>query len=350
MDKLEEISSKWMEGQGPEAEIVISSRVRLARNVAGYPFPYLSTDSQAAEILDLVTKSIQKGGDAFSIIKISDLDSLERQVLVEKHLISPLLVKESRSSAVLLKEDEGVSIMVNEEDHLRTQCLYPGLQLDKAWDTANKYDNLLEENINYAFHEDWGYLTSCPTNVGTGLRASVMVHLPALVLSNQINRILSAISQVGLAVRGFYGEGTEITGNLIQISNQITLGQSEGEILENLYGVTCQIIEQEQRARQKTLNENRDQLADRAGRALGILMNARIMSSEEAMHLLSDLRLGTDLRLIDTPVSYRALNELLVLSRPASLQKMAERKLTTGERDVARAKFLRKRIKKAIND
>lgn len=348
MDNMvEKISGRWMEGKGPEADIVISSRVRLARNVSGFPFPYLATDKQAAEILDLVVASVPVGDGEFSLIRVGDLDNLDRQVLVEKHLISPLLVKESRSSAVLLREDEGVSIMINEEDHLRIQCLYSGLQLDKAWDTANKYDNELEGKVNFAFHERWGYLTSCPTNVGTGLRASVMVHLPALVLSNQINRILSAISQVGLAVRGFYGEGTEITGNLIQISNQITLGQSETEILQNLYGVTRQIIEQEQRARQKLLNENRDQLADRTGRAWGILTNARLISSEEAMRLLSDLRLGSDLRLMESPPSYRVLNELLVHTRPASLQKMAGKILSAGERDAARAKFLREKLREA---
>ncbi len=342
---IEQLTDRWMEGRGPEAEIVISSRVRLARNVEDYPFPYLATDKQAAEIMELVSGSLPVGEGEFTLIKVSDLSSLDRQVLVEKHLISPLLVKESRSSAVLLREEEGISIMINEEDHLRIQCLFSGLQLDKAWDMANKYDNKLEKKVNYAFHDEWGYLTSCPTNVGTGLRASVMVHLPALVLSNQINRILSAISQVGLAVRGFYGEGTEITGNLIQISNQITLGQSETEILQNLYGVTRQIIEQEQRARQKLLNENREQLADRSCRAYGILTNARLVSSEEAMGLLSDLRLGADLRLIENPPSYRVLNEMLVLSRPASLQKMTGKKLSAGDRDAARARFLRERLR-----
>ncbi len=341
---VENISHRWMEGRGPEAEIVISSRVRLARNVQDYPFPYLATDQQAGEIMELISGALPVGEGEFTFIKVAELDSLDRQVLVEKHLISPLLVKEARSSAVLIREEEGISIMVNEEDHLRIQCLFSGLQLDQAWDTANKYDNLLEKHTNYAFHEDWGYLTSCPTNVGTGLRASVMVHLPALVLSKQINRILSAISQVGLAVRGFYGEGTEVTGNLIQISNQITLGQSETEILQNLYGVTRQIIEQEQKARQKLLNEKRDQLSDRAGRALGILTHARLMSSEEAMSLLSDVRLGADLRLIQAPPSYRALNELLVLTRPASLQRLAGKKLPPGDRDAARAKLLRERL------
>lgn len=342
---IENISHRWMEGRGPEAEIVISSRVRLARNFQGYPFPYLATDQQAVEIMELVSGILPVGEGEFTLFKVADLDSLDRQVLVEKRLISPLLVKEARSSAVLLREEEGISIMVNEEDHLRIQCLFSGLQLDKAWDTANKYDNLLEKHTNYAFHEDWGYLTSCPTNVGTGLRASVMVHLPALVLSKQINRILSAISQVGLAVRGFYGEGTEVAGNLVQISNQITLGQSEGEILQNLYGVTRQIIEQEQKARQKLLNEKRDQLGDRAGRALGILTHARLMSSEEAMGLLSDLRLGTDLRLIENPPGYQALNELLVLTRPASLQKATGKKLSSGDRDAVRARLLRERLK-----
>ncbi len=340
----DKICSKWMEGKGPEAEIVISSRIRLARNIENYPFPYLSSDSQAEEVLDMVWKVLQKGSDKMSLIKISELEPLEREVLVEKHLISPLLVKESRNSAVVIGEDESISIMINEEDHLRIQCLFPGLQLDKAWEAANGWDDLLEKQIKYAFHEELGYLTACPTNVGTGMRASVMVHLPGLVITKQINRILAAISQVGLAVRGFYGEGTEIVGNIVQISNQITLGQSEGEILQNLYGVTCQIIEQEKRARQILLNEGRDQLADRAGRAYGILANSRLIKSEEAMRLLSDFRLGNDLRLVDKLLSLDIMNELLVFTGPAVLQKLAGKKLPPQERDLIRARVLREKL------
>ena len=200
--------------------------------------------------------------------------------------------------------------MINEEDHLRIQSILPGLQLEEAWQEANRYDDLLEGKIDFAFDERFGYLTACPTNVGTGLRASVMLHLPALILTKQISRLLTALSQVGLAVRGLYGEGTEVIGNLVQISNQVTLGQPESEILRNLEGITRQVISQEQSARQTLLNGSREKLADRAGRAYGLLNHARVMSSHEAMQLLSDFRLGYDLGLIKG-YDRRLLNELL---------------------------------------
>ncbi len=339
------ISSNWLTGEGPEAGIVISSRIRLARNIAGFLFPFLSSGNQSADILDKVKDIFQPQDEEekFLFLRVNDLEPLDRHVLVEKHLISPLLAKESHNSAVLVREEEGVSIMVNEEDHLRMQCLVPALQLDKAWETINKYDDLLEKHIDYAFHEELGYLSSCPTNVGTGLRASVMIHLPALVLTNKINRILAAVPQIGLVVRGFYGEGTEASGNLMQISNQVTLGPSEEEIMQNLYQVTCQIIEQERKARQKLLDDNRDYLVDLSGRALGLLTSATLMSSDEAMHLLSNLRLGIDLKLVkDIPL--RLLNELLIMTRPANLQKLAEKEQFDGTGEAMRAKLLREQL------
>lgn len=339
-------SSKWMDGAGPDGEIVLSSRVRLARNISEMPFPYLASDSQTESVTEQVrqasTELTEQMGD-IRFLRINDIPPLERQVLVEKHLISPLLIKEPHNSAVLLRDDEAVSIMVNEEDHLRIQCLLPGLQLEKAFDAANLCDNLLETRLNYAYDEQWGFLTACPTNVGTGLRASVMVHLPALVLTKQVNRVLSAIAQVGLAVRGMYGEGSEVVGNLVQISNQITLGQSEDEIVKNLYGVTRQIVEQEAQARQILLNEGRDRISDRVNRSFGILSHARLMSSQEAMQLLSDVRLGIDLGLIHE-VSGNILKELMVLLRPACLQMEAGRVLDGTERDRERANLIRKRL------
>ena len=241
----------------------------------------------------------------------------------------------------MLRDDEVISIMVNEEDHFRIQCLLPGLQLEKAWQEASRYDDFLESQVDYAFHEEKGYLTACPTNVGTGLRASVMLYLPALVITQQINRILAAVNQVGLAVRGLYGEGTEITGNLLQISNQITLGQSEEEIWHNLYSVTRQLINQEKNAREHLLNEGREKLADRAGRAFGLLKYSRLIDSNEAMQLISDVRLGVDLGLI-TNVPVKVLNELLVLTRPGCLQYLKGRTLTAYERDLERAVQIQK--------
>src|SRR5690606_2870971 len=220
------------------------------------------------------------------------------QVLVEKHLISPALANESRCGALILDRTESVSIMVNEEDHLRIQCLYSGFQVKEAWDKASRIDDLFEEAVDYAFDETRGYLTSCPTNVGTGIRASVMMHLPALVMTKQINRILQAVTQVGLAVRGLYGEGSEALGNLFQISNQITLGQSEEEIIDNLHNVARQILEHEKAARQRLLAESRIRLEDRICRSYGTLRHAVVMDSKEAAQRLSDVRLGIDLGLI----------------------------------------------------
>jgi protein arginine kinase len=339
-------SSKWMDGLGPDGEIVMSSRIRLARNICGIPFPYLASDSQT----EVVTKQVQEASSELSeqmgnmqFFRIHDIPTLQRQVFVEKHLISPLLTKEPYNSAVLLRSDEAISIMINEEDHLRIQCLLPGLQLESALQEANRCDDLLEARLDYAYDEQWGYLTACPTNVGTGLRASVMIHLPALVLTKQINRVLSAIAQVGLAVRGMYGEGSEVVGNLVQISNQITLGQSEDEIVKNLYGVTRQIVEQEAQARQILLNEGRDRVSDRVNRAFGILSHARLMSSQEAMQLLSDVRLGIDLGLIEE-LSGNILKELMVLLKPACLQMEAGHALDGLDRDRERARLIRKRL------
>lgn len=343
-ERRKEMTSKWMEGRGPEAEIVISSRVRLARNMREIPFPPLASDEQRKKVFELAEKIIQNQQgkkDALKMINISSLTPVFRQALVEKHLISPLLAKENLCSALLFREDEVVSIMINEEDHFRIQCLLPGLQLKKAWQEASRYDDFLEGQVDYAFHEERGYLTACPTNVGTGMRASVMLHLPALVITQQIKRIFAAINQVGLAVRGFYGEGTEIVGNLLQLSNQVTLGQSEDEIWQNLYGVTRQLINQEKKAREHLLNEGREKLADRAGRAFGILKYAHLLDSQEIMKLLSEVRLGVDLGLLKG-VSLQMLNELLIITQPGCLQYLKGTSLSSYERDLERAVQIQK--------
>ncbi|MFH5186667.1 protein arginine kinase [Paenibacillus sp. TAB 01] len=343
----EQALSDWMKGEGPDSDIVISSRIRIARNLQSYPFPMLSTNQQSKEVLDQVSQvlqdeELQKIGP-FSMLSLSELDELQKRVLVEKHLISPALANESRNGAVILNNNESISIMVNEEDHLRIQCLCPGFQIKEAWDTASQIDDLFEGHLDYAFDEKRGYLTSCPTNVGTGIRASVMIHLPALVLTQQINRILSAITQVGLAVRGLYGEGSEALGNLFQISNQITLGQSEQEIIDNLYGVVRQIIEHERAARQKLQYETKAKLLDRISRSFGIMSYAAIMDSKEAAQRLSDVRLGVDLGIIKN-VQPQVLNELLVMTQPGFLQQYAGEKLTAEERDIRRAQLIREKF------
>jgi len=342
-----EALSEWMKGSGPESDIVISSRIRLARNLQSLPFPILATNQHAEETINQV-QSVMQSEDLteiseFSFIRLADLSELSTRVMVEKHLISPALVNDSKHGAVILSDNESISIMVNEEDHLRIQVLYPGFQIKEAWDLSNQIDDIFEAQLDYAFDERRGYLTSCPTNVGTGMRASVMMHLPALVLTQQINRILSAISQVGLVVRGLYGEGSEATGNLFQISNQITLGQSEDDIIENLYGVAKQIIEHERAAREKLLEESKIRIVDRVNRSYGILAHAAIIDSKEAAQRLSDVRLGHDLGLIKH-TNAQALNELLVMTQPGYLQQFAGGSLSPDERDLRRAELIRSRL------
>jgi protein arginine kinase len=263
---------------------------------------------------------------------------------VEKHLISPNHAEESRNGAVILSHNEGISIMVNEEDHLRIQCLFPGLQLNEAWELASRIDDIFESRLDYAYDEKRGYLTSCPTNVGTGIRASVMLHLPGLVLTQQIGRIVHAITQVGLAVRGIYGEGSEALGNLFQISNQITLGQSEEEIIANLRNVVRQIIEHERGARQKLVAESRGRIHDRVSRSFGILAHAYVMDSKEAAQRLSDVRLGIDLGYLKG-ISPHVINELVVMTQPGFLQQYAGGKLSPEERDLRRAELIREKLK-----
>jgi protein arginine kinase len=335
--------SRWMEGDGPHADTVISSRVRLARNLAGRAFPHRSSPEQASEVIGEVARaieSINKEGGNLEVFRLGELGSLERQVLVEKHLISPQHAQ-NPLGAVVICPDEEVSIMVNEEDHLRIQCLLPGLQLEEAWAMATRLDDSLENTLTYAFGERRGYITACPTNVGTALRASVMTHLPALVLTNRIGGVIPAISQLGLVVRGLYGEGTEAAGNIFQVSNQVTLGKSEEEIISNLHDISEQIIEQEKAAR-TSLMESRVALEDRVWRSYGILANARSITSEEAIRLWSNVRLGADLGLLQ--IDRSNLNELIVLSRPAFVSRLAGRELAPAERDEIRAANIRERL------
>ncbi|XEC95433.1 protein arginine kinase [Paenibacillus tarimensis] len=337
--------SEWMKDDGPDSDIVISSRIRIARNIRNQPFPMLATNQQSREVMERLlavakdNKLDQLGH--FESFTLSELNELEKRVLVEKHLISPNLANESRSGALILSDTEAVSIMINEEDHLRIQCLYAGFQIKEAWSLASRIDDIFEMEADYAFDERRGYLTSCPTNVGTGIRASVMMHLPALVITQQINRILSAITQVGLAVRGLYGEGSEAVGNLFQISNQITLGQTEEEIIDNLHSVARQIIEHERAARERIIAESKVRIEDRVRRSFGILSNASIMDSKEAAQRLSDVRLGIDLNLIHS-VSPKIMNELMVLTQPGFLQQVFDEKLNADERDIRRADLIRR--------
>ncbi|RJQ12045.1 MAG: protein arginine kinase [Bacillota bacterium] len=338
-----------MESPGPESDTVISSRVRLARNLEGIPFPHLMTDEQADQVIDMVGAAFRSPAagklvlNTWQLIRMAELSPLDRHILVEKHLISPNLARTDRG-AVVVGAGEAVSIMINEEDHLRIQCLYPGLQLAEALELANKVDDLLESRLEYAFHEKRGFATACPTNAGTGMRASVMVHLPVLVINNQAGRVLSTVVKLGFLVRGLYGEGTEALGNIFQVSNQVTLGQAEEEIVQNLRSVVLQVIGQERQLRRAIVADMREQIEDKVGRAYGTLLWGHIISSQEAMQLMSDVRLGIELGLIKG-VDRKILNELLVAIRPAFLQKLAGRELDATERDVRRADLIRLRLK-----
>lgn len=335
--------SGWITEKGPQNEIVLSSRVRLARNIVNTPFPaYLNIEAANKLTVEIKDAADKKTYAPYKLYTIDKMPQLEKQILLERHLISPDLVKSSKGAA-LISEDEMISIMVNEEDHIRIQSILPGLQVIKAWDVANDIDDVLEETLDYSYDEKLGYLTCCPTNVGTGMRASAMIHLPALNMIGNISKILQTVTQIGLTIRGIYGEGTEFLGNLFQISNQITLGLSEEEIVENINAVTSQIVEKEREARNILINNNRTQLEDKVWRSWGILKNARVMTSQEAMKLLSDIRLGMDLDFISN-LSVSLLNEIMIDTQPASIQKSVGEELTPEARDIIRAEIIREKL------
>ncbi|GAM14844.1 protein arginine kinase [Mesobacillus selenatarsenatis] len=345
--------SSWMSDDGPDSDIVLSSRIRFARNLDEYNFPTLFTNGEAEAVVGTIMERASNTSIAafgqLEMIKMDEIPPLQKRVLVEKHLISPNLAENSVHGAVLLSENEEVSIMINEEDHIRIQCLFPGFQLSEALKTANEIDDWLEDYVNYAFDEKFGYLTSCPTNVGTGLRASVMMHLPGLVLTQQMNRIVPAINQLGLVVRGIYGEGSEALGNIFQISNQITLGKSEEDIVDDLKSVVSQIISQERSAREALAKTSNIQLEDRVFRSYGTLANSRIIETKEAARCLSDLRLGIDMGFIKN-ISKSILNELMILTQPGFLQQYAGGPLRPNERDIRRAALIRERLKMETKD
>ncbi|OLS34758.1 protein arginine kinase [Alkalihalophilus pseudofirmus] len=345
---ISEAISPWMKKDGADSDIVLSSRIRLARNLKEYKFPLLATMEESSAVVKQVKESLltddnQETGP-LELVLMEDLKANEKRVLVEKHLISPNLAEQSKHGAVILSEDESVSIMINEEDHLRIQCLFPGFQLTKGLEEASRLDDWIEERVTYAFDEKRGYLTSCPTNVGTGLRASVMMHLPALAMTRQLNKILPAINQLGLVVRGIYGEGSEALGNLFQVSNQLTLGKSEQDIVEDLRDVVMQLIQQERAAREVLMQSSKLQLEDRVYRSYGILSYSRVIESKEATQRLSDVRLGIDVGLLEN-VSANILNELMILTQPGFLQQYAGEVLSPDLRDERRATLIRERLK-----
>ncbi len=345
IEELLRHTGEWLRGTGPNANIVLSSRIRLARNLARVPFPNRSSKKDLEAVLVSVEKAMGnidlfKGAALF---RMSDLDQVDRQMLVERHLMSHEHASNPEGKGLLVSAEEVVSVMVNEEDHLRIQVMRSGLSLVEAWGIINAIDDAISRELPYAFMDNWGYLTACPTNTGTAMRGSVMMHLPALVTTKQINKVLAAISKLSFASRGFYGEGTQASGNFYQISNQVALGHSEMDIIQNINGLIRQVIEQEEQARQALLLQNRPMLEDKICRSWGLLKTARIISSQESIELFSMVRFGIDMGILKG-VDHKALNELFIIIQPAHLQKIEGKKLNAFERDTKRAAVIRQKL------
>jgi len=340
---------KWYNSYDTDNNIVISSRIRLARNIKKYPFSSKLSEQKALELIDDVKKSIKDSrtsfGDSFEFINIKEKSDVEKYSLIENHSVSPELVNKDTPVSVLIKDDETVSIMINEEDHIRIQTVLPGYNIEKAWDLADKIDDLIEESVEYAFDEDYGYLTSCITNIGTGMRASFMIHIPLIEMCGQVRNISQAINKFGMTLRGIYGEGSESLGSIYQISNQVTLGKSEKEIIEALKNVTNQIIEQENNLRNEMIREHKIDFEDKIFRSYGVLTNCRKISSKEAMQLLSDLRLGFMMGILNSKNEKVNIYSIMMNIQPGNLVKYMGKNGSPEERDIQRAKYIRNCLK-----
>jgi len=345
-DEMAKTPAAWLSGTGEESLVVLSTRVRLARNVAGCNFP-TAADTETRNQIVSYFDSARTRCELFAegqYYKAPDVTTLDRDFLVERHLISPVFLNGELSKAVLISPTERVSIMVNEEDHFRIQALSSGLDPQGSYDLAMKYESALGQNLEFDYDMDFGYLTACPTNAGTGMRASVLIHLPGLVLTRDIDRVISSITRSGLIVRGFYGEGSDVLGNLFQVSNQNTLGLSEKDILSQIDRVAREIIEEEAKARERLIDEAADMIEDKIWRAFGILKHARVLTSDEVMNLLSAVRLGHAMKIIDF-LDISLINEILLLSQPAHLQKYYGTEMDTNRRDFVRAQMVREKLR-----
>ena len=331
--------------QKNDNDIVVSTRVRLARNLSKYPFPNALSDEGAKKASKEIQKAILESNSTlannFNVYNMNDVSPIEKTVLAEKHLISRELT-EKPSACVMVSKDENMSIMLMEEDHIRIQVILGGLKLEEAYETASKVDDVIDENVGYAFDKDFGYLTSCPTNTGTGMRASVMMHLPALTMTDNISRIISSASNLGIAVRGLYGEGSKAYGNLYQISNQVTLGLTEKEIIDKVKNIVNQIAEHEKEARKKLLENNRSYIENKVWRSYGILKYARTIDSKEAKALISDVIMAENMGIINDVKEN--LTELEILTEPASIEAESAKQLTPTERDIKRAELIRSKL------
>lgn len=349
LDDLASSSGEWLKGTGPESDIVISSRIRLARNLADFPFISRTTLADRVEIektlhtrFDSLTEAGKIPGDTL-YIDVGGIEEVDRQFLVERQLISREHAEGSGARAAVVDHAESFSVMINEEDHLRFQVMKSGLDLQSAWKQIDELDDLIEEQITYAFSDKLGFLTACPTNVGTGLRVSVMLHLPALVITRQIEKVFKSLQKINLAVRGLYGEGSQAMGDFYQISNQITLGMTEEELAKKVSDVVPVLIDYERQAREFLVRESHETLHDRVSRAYGILRTAQTITSEETMHLLSSVRMGINLGLIGE-LEIPEINKLFIHTQPAHLQKLSGIELDKSDRNIERATYLRRHL------
>jgi len=338
--------SEWLKGTGPDANIIITSRIRLARNTREFFFPERMDSAQKDRFFERIKKINESTNElkSYGFIDMEGTSYTDRQFLCERHLISRDMLDFSHQNGLLLRRDEVCSIMLCEEDHLRIQAVKSGFCLHKTWEIVEKIEDILAGQLDFAFTPELGYLTSCPTNVGTGLRASCMLHLPGLIMTKKINKILELVAKLSFTTRGFFGEGTQAIGNFFQVSNQVTLGASEIEILNNLSGIIKQIKTRELEAREYMVSKYRVSLEDKIWRALASIKSARIISSEETLSHLSLLRLGIDLGIIRN-LDKQLINHLFIMIQPAHLQKVYNKELPHKKRDFVRAKLLREKLK-----
>ena len=351
LDDLAGRCGEWLRGSGPESDIVMSSRIRLARNLADFPFIRRCNDIDRANIAATVQQRLASDSNLGEVtfFDVNDLETLDRQFLVERQLISREHAESPGARVVAIDQLENFSLMVNEEDHLRIQVMRSGLALREAWEQINAIDDAIEHELTYAFHDQLGYLTACPTNVGTGMRVSVLLHLPALVMTQHIEKVFRSLNKINLAVRGLYGEGSQAMGDFYQISNQITLGKSEDELIKQVSDVVPMILTYERKARDTLIKENHGDLFDRVSRAMGTLQNAQQISSEETMHLLSHVRLGINLGLIGE-LEIPTINKLFIHIQPAHLQKLSGTPLDTDNRNIERANYLHSQLRRSAEN
>ncbi|MFM7562692.1 MAG: protein arginine kinase [Planctomycetota bacterium] len=346
IEDLTDRIGEWLRGSGPESDIVMSSRIRLARNVADFPFIRRCSDIDRANLESTIRESMKRHPRLAELdyVNVALLEQIDRQFLVERQLISRELSDAEGARSVAIEKEERHSVMINEEDHLRIQVMHSGFDLQNAWERINELDDMIEGQIRYAYHQQYGYLTACPTNVGTGMRVSVLVHLPALVITQQIDKVFRSLQRINLVVRGLYGEGSQAMGDFYQVSNQITLGKTEEDLVRRVSEVVPVLINYERKAREYLINENQHDLFDQVSRAYGTLQNAQQISSEETMHLLSRVRMGINLGLIGN-VEIPTINKLFVHTQPAHLQKLSRAILSNSQRNIERANYLQSHLR-----